>query len=331
MNETAPRPSFGPAHQLPMTFGQILDRVYRLMRSQLKLFIGIASVLAAAYLLIMALVGAVFFVPIITHLPKQPDPGTLFRSILTAMIFIMPLSLVVFSLYLAASIYAALQANLGVKIAFRDAYGVAWKRIGRYIWLLFLSYIIAFLPMLMIELVMFVPMALLTAHKTTPSTMFFILLPLEMLLFIAAMVYGIIMAMRLSLAFPASLAEGLTARAALRRSGQLTQGAKGRIFLVLLVIYALGYAAEMVGIFVLMAIFGIGSLAATVLHVQLASVASIVGVALVTLCFFAFIFLWMALLYVAFSTALAVLYHDQRLRKDGLLPVPSQTGEGRQA
>jgi hypothetical protein len=35
--------------------------------------------------------------------------------------------------------------------------------------------------------------------------------------------------------------------------------------------------------------------------------------------------------YAAFTTALAVLYHDQRVRKDGLLPVPSQAVEGRLA
>lgn len=140
------------------------------------------------------------------------------------------------------------------------------------------------------------------------------------------MIYGIIMSLRLSLAFPASLAEELTAWAAIRRSGQLTQGAKGRIFLVLLVIYALGYAAEMVGGMVLMAVFGIGALAAMVLHVQLASVAGIVGVVLFALCFLAFIFLWITLFWAAFSTALAVLYYDQRLRKDGLLPAQAVGG-----
>jgi hypothetical protein len=31
--------------------------------------------------------------------------------------------------------------------------------------------------------------------------------------------------------------------------------------------------------------------------------------------------------YAVFTTTLAVLYHDQRLRKEGLLPDPCQTGE----
>src|ERR1035437_10255024 len=101
--------------------------------------------------------------------------------------------------------------------------------------------------MLVIELVMFGGMGILSANNAEPNPALFLLIPLIALLFIGAMVYGVIIAMRLSLAFPAALAEGLTAVAALRRSGQLTKGAKGRIFLVLLVVYALGYAAEMVG------------------------------------------------------------------------------------
>jgi hypothetical protein len=310
-----------------MTFGQILDRIYRLIRSQLKLFIGIASVLAAAYLLIIALAGAIIFVPILTQQQTNPDPAVIFRIIIPVILVTLPLNLAIFAFYLAASIYAALQANLGVVVTFREAYGLAWKRIGHYLWLLFLAYIIAFLPALVLELVMFVPMALFASHQTTPPTTLFILLPLEMLLFIAALVYGVIMAMRFSLAFPASLAEGLTARAALRRSGQLTKGSKGRIFLVLLVIYALAYGAEMAGVMGLAVVFGIGVLAAMALHIHLASVAGIAGIVLFALCCLAFIFLWMALLWSAFSTAFAVLYHDQRLRKDGLLPVAEQAAE----
>lgn len=317
-----------PAMPYPMTFGQILDRIFRLMRSQLKLFIAVSTVPAVAMVLMMALFFAIAFIPIFSQLPRQPDPAQMIRLMIPSMLLIMPLSLVVFALYLAASIHAAMQANMGIPISFREAYGTAWKRGWRYLWLLFLSYIIAFLPMLVTELVMFAGMGLLTADHTELSPGYFFLIPLEMLLFIAALVYGVIMAIRLSLAFPASLAEELTAWAAIKRSSRLTQGAKGRIFLVLLVIYALGYAAEMVGIMVLGAVIGIGALAMAACGVHMPSVAGIAGIVLASLCFAAFLYLWTALLWSAFSTAFAVLYHDQRLRKDGLLRVPPQSVEG---
>jgi hypothetical protein len=311
-----------------MTFGQILDRIFQIMRSQLKLFIAIASVPAVAMILMTALFLAVAFTPIFSQLPKQPDPALMFRLMIPSMLFTMPLSLLVFALYLAASIHAAMQANLGIPITFREAYQVAWKRIGRYFWLMLLIYIIAFLPMLVIELLMFGGMGLLTASHTELSPGFFFLIPLEVILFIAALVYGVIITIRLSLAFPASLAEDLTARAALRRSGQLTKGAKGRIFLVMLVIYAFGYAAEMVGILALGVVIGIGALVMAACGVQMPSVAGITGIVLAALCFAAFLYLLTALLWSAFSTAIAVLYHDQRLRKEVFLAVPEQAGVG---
>jgi hypothetical protein len=314
-----------------MTFGQIFDRTFRLMRANLRLFLGVAAVPAGAFFLIFALVFAVAFAPIIVQLPKQPDPAAFSHTFIPLIFLMFLLNGIVFALYLAASIHAAAQADRGEKITFREAYGTAWKRGWRYLWLLFLAYIIAFLPALVTELAMIVPMGLFAMGKSDPATTLVYMIPLEMLLFFAAIVYGIIMTMRLSLAFPASLAENLTAWAAIRRSGQLTQGAKGRIFLILLLIYALGYAAEMVGCMVLMAIFGIGALVAMALHVKLASVAGIIGIVLLVLCVFAFIFLWMTLLWSAFTTAFAVLYHDQRVRKEGFLPVAEQAGEVRLA
>jgi len=328
MNEFAKPTPFGPAHPFPMTFGQILDRIFRLMRSQLKLFIAVATVPAVATILMMALLFAIAFIPIFSQLPNQPDPAQMFRLFLPSMILIIPLSLVVFALYLAASIHAAMQADLGIPITFSEAYRVAVKRCGRYLWLLFLIYIIAFLPAVVVELGMIAPMGLFAAHTTMPPSAFFFLFPLWMLLFLAAIVYGVIIAIRLSLAFPASLTEDLPAWAAIRRSGKLTQGAKGRIFLVLLVIYALGYAAEMVGILALAAVIGIGALVMAACGVQMLSVAGIIGIVLASLCFAAFLYLWSTLLWSAFSTAFAVLYHDQRLRKEVFLPVPSQGGEG---
>ncbi|MFZ1085037.1 MAG: hypothetical protein WAN35_08735 [Terracidiphilus sp.] len=312
-----------PAMPYPMTFGQILDRIYRLMRSQFKLFLSIASLPMAAFILLYALFFAIIFIPIISHMPAQPDLSEIFKIFPMAFLILTPLFLAVFSFYLTASIHAALQAHQGVSVTFRESYQVAWQGFGRSFWLLTLCYLIAFLPMLLIELPLFACMKLIAVQDAAPAPALFFLLPLGILLLFAAMVYGLIIAMRLSLAFPASLAEGLTAREAIRRSGQLTKGAKGRIFLVLLVIYALGYAAEMAGFLVLAAIIGVGALIMMAFHVTLLSVAGIAGVVLGVLCILAFLFLWIALFWAAFSTAFAVLYHDQRLRKEGPPTAPA--------
>ncbi len=316
-----------PTMPIPMTFGQTLDRIYRLMRAQLKLFLAVASVPAVAMVAMMAIIFAVAFIPILSQLPKQPDPALMAGLMIPSMLLILPLSLAVFALYLAAAIHAAMQANLGLTVTFREAYAVASKRIGRYLWLTILIYIIAFLPILLLELLIFGATGLLSTNNAEPNPALFLLIPLIALLFIGAMVYGVIIAMRLSLAFPAALTEDLPAVAALRRSSQLTQGAKGRIFLILLVIYALGYAAEMVGFMALAAVIGIGALIMAACGVQMPSAAGITGLVLAGLLLCAFLFLLSALLWSAFSTALAVLYHDQRLRKEGILSTPIQPGE----
>ena len=326
MNEFSAPASLPPQYPIPMSFGQILDRIYRLMRANLKLFIGIAAVPAGALIPIMALVFAVAFVPILAQQQRHSDPGAALYLMVPAILVAMVLNLAVFALYLAASIHAASQAHLGLKITFSEAYAVAWKRCGRYLWLMFLGYLIAFAPILVAELVIAVPMGLLSMNKATPPAAFFLMIPLGILLVLAASVYGAIMALRLSLAFPASLAEDLTAWAAIRRSGRLTQGAKGRIFLVFLLIYALAYAAEIAVMIVLMVVFMVGALAVAALHIQLASVAGIIGATVAGLCLFGFLFLWMALIWSAFSTAFAVIYHDQLLRIDGPLPAPAPAG-----
>ena len=50
MNESSDIQPFDQAAAVPMTFGQILDRTYRLMRKHCRLFLGIASVPAIALL-----------------------------------------------------------------------------------------------------------------------------------------------------------------------------------------------------------------------------------------------------------------------------------------
>jgi len=326
MNESAAPSFIPPQYPIPMTFGQILDRIFRIMRSNLKLFIGIAAIPAGLMIPIMALFFAVAFVPMIAHPQSPPNPNAILCLMAPAIMVGMVLNLVVFSLYLVASIHAASQAHLGLKASFSESYAVAWQRCGRYLWLMFLCYLIAFAPVLIGELAFVLPMGLLSMNKTTPSPAFFLMIPLGVLLFLAAMVYGVIVALRLSMAFPASLIEDLPAWPAIRRSGRLTQGAKGRIFLVLLVIYALAYAAEIVMMILLMVVFVVGALAVAALHIQLASVTGIIGATVAGIGLLGFLFLWMALIWSAFSTAFAVIYHDQRLRIDGPPPSPTPAG-----
>ena len=196
-------PSMGP--NAPKTIGQILDRTYRLMRSHFMLLVGVAALPSALLLVMIAGFEAVLWIPMIRQFPKPPDPAVMFHSlnpvaIFLAMIVMLLLNLAIFSVYLAAASYAATRADLGVKIAMRAAYGMAWQRAGRHLWLLVLCYLYAFFPLLLIEAVV-VLVASLFAHGGTATPALFVLIPLAVLLYIAACVYGVLMGLRLSLAY----------------------------------------------------------------------------------------------------------------------------------
>ncbi len=57
-------------------------------------------------------------------------------------------------------------------------------------------------------------------------------------LFMLALVYGVLMSLRYSLAMPACVVEDLPAAGAIKRSIDLSQGSRGRIFVLGLLVYA---------------------------------------------------------------------------------------------
>jgi hypothetical protein len=312
-----------------MTFSQILDRTYRLTRAYLRSFLAIALIPAAAFVVFMVAMEAAIFVPLIRQFPNPPSPEGMNHLLRPAIILPWILLFiifhgVVFALYFAAAIHAATQADRGRAVPFREAYRVAWANAGRYLLLMLLIYAIAFLPALVIELAGFGGAALLSLENANTNPAVFLLIPLAMLLFLAAFVYATIMGLRLSLAFPACVAEGLPARAALRRSSHLTLGAKGRIFLVLLVVYAILYVLVMVVEFVLVIFAAIGILAVSVLQVHLSTPLSYVAMGVAILLLAALFLLYIALTWAVMTTTLAVLYHDQCLRQDFPPPTPIQ-------
>lgn len=320
-----------PLPYQPMTIGQVLDRTYRLTRTNLRLFMTIALVPAGVFIVILAALEAAFFIPLIRQFPKPPSPETiahLLNPAFMATFFALLLLFygVIFGLYFAAANHAATQADRSFATSFRESCAFACANAGRYLWLIFLTYVLTFLPALVLHLATFAGATYLAVEKPNPNPALFLLVPLGMLLILAAFVYGILMALRLSLAFPACVVEGLPARAALKRSGHLTQGAKGRIFLVLFVVYLILYAAVMIFEVVVMFFAALAFLLVSLLHIQWAPPWSYIAIGCGVLCLAAFMLLYTALSWTVLTSALAVLYHDQRLRTDPPLPAPVPSG-----
>ncbi|MFZ0337967.1 MAG: hypothetical protein WAL45_08040 [Terracidiphilus sp.] len=333
MNEPGiPTPTYvstsAPLPPGALTFGQILDHIYRLMRAHWKLFFGIASVPAAAiFLFTVAVVSfeAKIFGTLMAG--NHLSPSTFPPYFIAIFLIGEPLLLLVCALYLPAAIHAAVQADRGGTGTFREAYRAAWSHFGRYLWLLILWTLYLAVPIVVLVASIGIGTAFARMHHLAANASIsgfpFILIPLIVLMYLCVIAYSILISLRFSLAYPASMEENLTARAALRRSAQLTRGSKGRIFLVILVVYAAVYAVQLACMLVLGVVASLVALGAMLAHVAVRSPAFFTLVGLGVLGYVLTIVATVLLIYSALTTALAVLYHDQRRRKESTSPAPA--------
>jgi hypothetical protein len=310
-----------------MTFGQILDRIFRLMRSHWKPFMGIGILpIGVIFAFEAVFFGAMFLAGAFRQPPAPPNLAMLWPILPLGLLFL-PVMLLVYGLYYGASAYASVHADFELPFTVREALGHAWSRIGRYVWLMVLKGLILAIPILVCVAAALggaLLFGLVPNGNPSPAALFF-LVPLAVLLYLGGIVYAVIMTMRLSLAYPASAHENLTAMQAVKRSGVLTQGAKGRIFLMLLVIYAIGYAVAMVFYVIGLFVVAIGAVAgASLFHAW--TPLTITLAALAGLVFIALVFAWALLLMAAYNVTFAVFYRDQRLRKDKLPSAPTNAG-----
>jgi len=336
MNEPGfPSPSIPPAFpstNVPrgaMTFGQILDRVLQLMRANWRLLVGIALVPGAGMIVYFGVIFAALF-PVLRPVMLHQTPQFSVMTIVwlsAAYIFGVILMIVICALYEPAAVYAALEANTGTRVGFRKAWAVAWSKAGRYIWLAILRALIVMLPIVVFGAVIVGTVGLSMARGRggmDPSVMI-VIFPLLMLFYLGAMVFAVLVMLRLVLAVPACVAEDLSAWKGIRRSNQLTKGAKGRIFLLFLLIYAIAYAAFLVAEVVLFFVGAMVALVGMLLHLAMAPWGYI-GIGVGAVVFICAYLLWVACIWAAYTTLFAVVYRDQRLRMDGVAAAQAQAG-----
>jgi hypothetical protein len=290
------------------------------MRTHWPLFVGIGMAPAAGLIAYYGIMFAAFFPvlkPVFLHQTPNFSAMTI-AWLALAYILGVALMVVIFALYEPAGIYAALEANTGTCVTFRMAWAVAWNKAGRYVWLAVLRALIVLLPILVFGGLIAGSVGLTMAHGRggmDPSLMI-VVFPLFMLLYLAWMVYTVLIMLRLVLAMPASVAEDLSAWKSLRRSNQLTNGAKGRIFLLGLLIYAIAYAAFLVVEVVIFFLGAMAALAGMMLHLSM-SPWGYVGIGIGATVFACAYLAWIAAAASTYCTLFAVVYQDQRLRLGG--------------
>lgn len=319
-----PVPPLGAA--APMTLGQILDRVFRLVRANLKPFIAIGFLPIAVFIALEAIIfGGFYLAGVFNRPPDQQHSMAILLTVLPMCMIFIPAMILIYGIYYGASTYAALEADRGVQVSALETIGLTWPKAGRYAWLLFLRGLIVALPIFACAFAVAIGallLGLIPNNNASPAALFF-LIPLGMLFYLGAIVYAVFMTLRYSLAFPACVHENITAFQAIKRSSILTNGAKGRIFLVLLIIYAInsvcGIILYAIGLFA----FAIGAVAGMG-HINPTSPLAISLYIIGGIVVLAVVFLWSAVLMSAYSTTFAVFYRDQCLRKDGAMVAPLQ-------
>ena len=303
MNEVAKQPIY-----IPKSIGQVLGRTKRLLRANVKLLVGI-SVLPPA--LIFSALG--FFLPQIDAMLKpsasvwEAHSASYLISIALAVNLVFAAAL---APALAAASNAAISADCGNRISFWDAYSHAFARFGRYFLLLIMIGLISTVPFVTIQLAIPELTALIARISRLPG-MAHIGEPI--LAAVASLACCLFVMLRLSLAFPSCVAEDLSAIAAIKRSNRLANGAMGKIFIVLLVVGAVTYAAFVIGLFAMFLLFAVFVLTGSLFHFHLVPASGIpmlYGRAMFIVMAFG-----EALVTAGNSTALAVIYNDQSLRK----------------
>ena len=297
----------------PLDLGEILDRTAELYRTRFPLFAGIAVIFAGAMLLMQMLhLGALAALGYPSVQPKL-EWAVAVSAVVTILV-----TLLVAGLQVAAICRAVAWLHLDEPATVHEAARSVLPRLGRYLWVMTIAGLRAWTPLAVMYVAFFAlifaflphgfltnPAVMQSTQATNPAAALKVVFGFLVLgpFFLGALVYGILMSLRYSLAVPACVVESLPARPAIKRSIELSKGARGRIFVLGLLVYAV---RVLLGI-----VFGIPFLIYAMRHLGHALPLGLL--AMQQLAAFAV----NTLIGPIYSTGLTLFYYDQRVRKEG--------------
>jgi uncharacterized membrane protein len=218
----------------PLSLGEILDRIFSIYRSRFWLFSGIAAIYAVTALVLQLLTLLLQHKVSTRYGILTGSRVATGGSVVAGIFLLMP-----YVVTQAATVFALSEVYLGKGTTAAQAIQSTIGRWYRYIGIAFwISLSVIWLPVLL-----WVPAFVILFALTSSGLAW-----LGGLLFFfgfCALPYCIWMALRYSLSVQPAVIEGATVRTALRRSTILTKGAKGRIFVVMLIVSALTMTAGM--------------------------------------------------------------------------------------
>ena len=190
----------------PLSVGEILDRTFTLYRTHFLLFLGISAI-PHIFLLIPNITQTFFLYPVKpSNGPANLVPHWGAGTIAVALVGGI-IGLIAYVFAQGASVTAVSELYMGRSITISESYRRVFSKLGR----LILIIVLAFLSII-------------------PGFLLFIF-------------PGIYLMCRLLVTIPSALIENLGATTSMKRSFELTRNNAGRAFLIILLYYALAFAA----------------------------------------------------------------------------------------
>ncbi len=278
----------------PLSMGEVLDRTFSVYRSRFWLFAGISVLSGAVQLAANAVNLLVHHVVLVHYGFAVGLVETQIGSYVALLLFFLAATETQ-----AATVYALSEVYLGsettVKSSVQATIGRWYRYIGVGLWQAF--------SMLWLPALVGIPAGVMLVFGVRGNPALTVVGGL--LLFLAVFgggAYGVVAYLRNSLGVQAAVIETLQVRPAMRRSKVLTKGAKGRLFVVLLIAYCLYMVAGVVQ-FPLLLVIGKSPLQEHVVAQAVILAVSFVAHTLVSP---------VALI------GLSLVYFDQRVRYEGL-------------
>jgi hypothetical protein len=297
-------------HLRPLKLGEILDRTAQLYRRNFLTFAGTAAAPTAITVVVIAGAGAAG-----AGLGRQVSPtnplGLPVLLLILLLLIGIPLILGAAVVSQAALTRAAVGAHMGQPLKILAALKSVWPHFWRYLGVLILQgIVVAGIPCVIVVGLIALISGL--GVFTSGSTVLVALIGFfTFVLFAAAVVYVVLSALRISMSLAVCVVEDKPAWGSVKRASSLSKGARGRIFVMFLLVWALSVALSMIGYIPTALIVGIAAAAGQ--GGRYAAIAVVVGEIVNILINFAM----QTLIMPVYVTALVLFYYDQRVRMEG--------------
>ena len=297
----------------PSTLGEILDRTAQLYRRNFWLFAGTAAMpmVLVFGLVLVAIPAGIFAIPGIAG--SSGDLTSAIRAVafVIAFLFVLPIYLAIYVFAIAGITQAAVSTHLGQKLTIRAALKSVSPRFWTYLWYLILQGIMAgFVPAIAAGAVIG-PLIYLIGQ---PGTGIAGSVALGFVVFVvgaAAIVVIVWLALSYSMGMAVCVVERKTAWESLMRAMRLSQGTRGRIFVLFLLVIVLSMAVSMFGYILLVMASAVGAVLGK------GSAAAVAAVAVGAVLYAVISFGGQIVLQPVSWIALVLFYYDQRIRKEG--------------